>query len=123
MVLAELDSLMAFTHVVVKGANVQLVASVLIAHDTLVLVRMVKSLDCGMTLGAFNSFRTQIPSNAVNESFAVFRRILENIRRSSEISSVMREVTALRVMRVLLGRTPTCLVVEHEEDISFLSVI
>ena len=26
-------------------------------------------------------------------------------------------------MRVLLGRTPTCLVVEHEEDVALLSVI
>lgn len=58
VVLAELDSLMSLTHVVVEGTNIQLVASMLVAHDSLVFVRMVESLDSRVALVTFYSFRT-----------------------------------------------------------------
>ena len=115
MVLAEFDRLVSLTHVVIEGTDVQLVTSVFVTHNPLVLVGMVQPLDSRVALATFYSFRTQVPSYTVNESFAIFWRVLENIRRSSEISSMVREVAALRVMRVFLGRTPTGLVEEHEE--------
>ena len=92
VILAEFDCLMPFTHVVVKGANVQLVASVLVTHDSLVFVWMVKSFNSCMTFSALESFGALIPANAVNESFAVLWCILENVRRSSEVSCVVREI-------------------------------
>ena len=107
----------------VKCANVKLITSVLVAHDSLVLVRMIKPLNSCMTLLAFNSFRAQIPPQTIYESFTIFWRIFEQIGRSSEISGVMSEITTLGVMRILLGWTPTCLVVEHEEDITFLLLV
>ena len=107
----------------VKCANVKLITSVLVAHDSLVLVRMIKALNGCMTLLTFNSFWTQIPPQTIDESFTIFWCILEQIRRSPEISGVMCEITTLRVMGILLGRTPACLVVEHEEDVAFLLII
>ena len=95
MFLTELDSLITLAHVVVEGTDIQLVTSVLIAHDPLVLVWMVKTLNRSVTFCAFDSFRTRIPSQPINESFAIFRCILEQIWRSSEVSRVMGEVTAL----------------------------
>ena len=123
MVFAEFDGLVPLAHVVIESADIQLVTSMLVTHDALVLVRVVEPLDRRVAFSAFDAFRAQIPSNAVYESFAVLRRILENVRRSSEISGVMRKVTTLGVVRVLLGRTPACLVVEHEEDVAFLLLI
>lgn len=95
----------------------------LITHDSLVLVWMIKPLNGCMTLLTFYSFRAQIPPQTINESFTIFRCIFEQIRRSSEISGVVSEITTLGVMWILLGRTPTCLVVEHEEDVALFFIV
>ena len=123
MAFAELNRQVTFTLGVVKCANIKLVTSVLVAHDSLVLVRMIEPLNSCVTLLTFNSFRAQIPPQTIDESFTIFWCILEQIRRSPEISGVMCEITTLRVMGILLGRTPACLVVEHEEDVAFFFVV
>ena len=123
VVLAEFDGLVTFTHVVIEGADVELIASMLITHDSLVLVWMVEALDGRMALAAFESFWTHIPSDAIDESFTVLWGVLEDVWRSSEVSSVMGEIASFRIMGVFLGRAPTCLVVEHEEDVALLFVV
>ena len=59
---AQLYCLVSFPHVVVKGTYIKLVASMFVAHDSLVLVWMIESLNCGMTLITFQTFRTLVPS-------------------------------------------------------------
>ena len=123
VVFAEFDGLVTFTHVVVEGTDIQLIASMLVTHNSLVLVWMVEAFDSRMALAAFEAFRAHIPTNAVNESFTVLWGVLEDVWRSSEVSSVMSEIASFRVMGVFLGRTPACLVEEHEEDVALLFVV
>ena len=123
VVLAELDRQVALAHVVVERTDVEFVAAMLVTHDSLVLVGVVEPFHGSVALSTFDTFRTIIPAGAIYESFAVLRRILENVRRSSEISRVMRVVATLGVVGVLLGRAPARLVVEHEEDVAFLLLV
>jgi len=76
-----------------------------------------------VTFLALNSFRAQVPSKAVDERLTIFWSILEEIRWSPEVPRMMCIVAALRVVRIFLGWAPTCLVVEHEEDITFLLLV
>ena len=62
MLLTEFDGLIALSHVVIEGTDVQLVASMLVAHDPLVLVRMVETLYSRVAFVTFYSFWTRIPS-------------------------------------------------------------
>jgi len=123
VVLAELDGQVALAHVVIERADVELVAAMLVAHDSLILVGVVEPFHGGVALSTFDAFRAIIPAGAIYESFAVLGRVLENVRRSSEISRVVRVVAALRVVGVLLGRAPARLVVEHEEDVALLFLV
>jgi len=123
VVLAELDRQVTLAHVVVERTDVEFVAAVLVTHDSLILVGVVEPFHGGVALSTFDTFRAIIPAGAIYESFAVLRRIFENVRRSSEISRVMSVVAALGVVRVLLGWAPACLVVEHEEDVAFLFLV
>ena len=77
MLLAELMGLTFFPSVMIKRANVHLVASGPIALNTLVLVRMVESFDCGVTLITLDTALTVVPTETVLESLAVLRRIFE----------------------------------------------
>ena len=123
MAFAELDCLVSLTHVVIESTYVKLVTSMLITHYPLVFVWMIEPLDGRVTFLTFNSFRAQIPSQTIDESITVFRCILEQIWRPSEISGVMCEITTLRVVWVFLSRAPTCLVIEHKENVALLLVI
>ena len=59
---AQFYCLVSFPHVVVKGTYIELVASMFVAHDSLVLVWMIESFNCGVTLITFQTFRTLVPS-------------------------------------------------------------
>ena len=77
MLLAEFVGLTFFPSVMIERANVHLVTPTTITLNTLVLVRMVESFDCGVTLITLDAALTVVPANAVLESLAVLGRIFE----------------------------------------------
>ena len=77
MLLAEFVGLTFFPSVMIERANVHLVAPTTITLNTLVLVRMVESFDCGVALVTLDTPLTVVPADAVLESLAVLGRIFE----------------------------------------------
>ena len=65
VLLAEFVGLTLFPSVMIERANIHLVASTPITLNTLVLVRMVKPLDCGMTLITLDTTFTVVPAEAI----------------------------------------------------------
>ena len=106
-----------------KGTNVCLVAARAITLNPLVLVRMIQPLHCCMTLIAFESTFTVIPAHTTLQSLTVLRRILEQVRGPPEIPRMVRINAALAIMAVLLGRTPTSLVIEHIKHVALLPLV
>jgi len=99
-----------------KSADLSLVASQFIAIDSLVLVGMVQSLNCSVAFGTFQSQGTLIPTYSFAQYFTVFRCVLKDFRRSSEISKVMRVDTTFAIVGVSTFRTPGCFIHEHIEN-------
>lgn len=77
---------------------------------------MVKTLNCGVTLGTFQAAWTLVPTDLLGEDFTVFWGVLEDFGRTAEVPHVVRINTAFAVMAVLLGRAPGRLVHKHIED-------
>lgn len=101
----------------VKRADHKLVAAEFVTVDALVLVRVVQSLHCCVALVALQALRAGIPASALNKSFAVFCRVLEDFNWPSKVTHVVGINAAFAVVRIFLGWTPTGLVVEHVENI------
>lgn len=77
MLLAEFMGLTFLPSVMIERANIHLVASTPITLNTLVLVRMVEPLNCGMTLITLDTAFAIIPAEAILESLAVLGSIFE----------------------------------------------
>ena len=65
MLLAEFMGLTFLPSVMIERANIHLVASTPITLNTLVLVRMVEPLNCGMTLITLDTTFTVVPAEAI----------------------------------------------------------
>ena len=82
-------------HVVVESTDIKFVTPMLIAHDPLILIRVVQSLHSGVTLVAHQPFWTLVPAKPIDQSLTIFWGILKELRWSSEVSCVMGIVAAL----------------------------
>lgn len=89
VVLADLDGQVPLTQAMVECADLQLVATLLVALNPLVLVRVVQPLDRGMAFGTQKTVRAEVPSHTSKQGFAVFRVILEKVGRPSEVPHVV----------------------------------
>jgi len=102
---------------VIESAYFRFVASAPITEDPLVLIRVIESLDCGMTLRALESLVTLVPTDPLYERVAILRQILEELRRPSEVTQVMCVDAALRIVRIFFIRTPCRFIFEHVERV------
>lgn len=100
-----------------ERANVELIASGSVTRNPLVLVRMVKPLDGGVALITHKSLLALVPSNSLNQSWAIFRKVVDHVWQSSEISRVVGIDATFRIVRILLSRAPAGLVIKHLEGI------
>ena len=55
VILTKFDSLIPLFKCVIKGANVKLVASLLVTHDSLIFIGMVETLHCRVTFTTFET--------------------------------------------------------------------
>jgi len=97
VLLAEGKSKVAFIGVVVKRADLTLVASLLITGHELVLLRMVEPLYHGVTLEAFQTTGARLPA-IVSKDIAVFSTVSEQHRRPSEVHQVVGVIAAHGLM-------------------------
>lgn len=95
VILAKLQSLIALPHVVVECTYLELVAALLVTLDVLVLVRVVESLDRGVTLTALYSMRADVPRKPFDQRVAIFGCIFENLWRPSKVSHMVSIDTRL----------------------------
>ena len=65
MLLAQFVSVCFLARGVIKRTDICLIASLTIALDPLILVRMIKAFYCGMTLSAFEATRAVIPTHSI----------------------------------------------------------
>ena len=121
VVLANLKGEVALSHVVIKGANLKFVAALLVALDPFVLVRMVKTFDSCVALNASKPIWAKVPANTLDERLAVFRVVLEDVRRSAKVTHVVCIDTTLGVMRVFIGWAPTRLIEKHIKQIPIVA--
>lgn len=100
-----------------KRTNFRFVAARSITIDSLIFVWMVKALNRRMALIAKKPLRALLPPyfrvRWAWHEFAVFRRILEYLGRSSEVPHMMGINTRLWVMGLLSVRAPAWLVSKH----------
>ena len=89
MLFAQFEGIALLAGIMVESADVHLVAAGAITFNALVLVWMVKPLNCGVTLVTFEATWAVVPPHTVLEVLAVLRSILKEIRRSSEIACMM----------------------------------
>ena len=82
----------------IEGADLQFVASLLVTHYSLVLVWMVETLHCGVTLVALDSTRTSIPRHAIHKCVTILRGILKQVWWSSKVPHVVSIDAALRIV-------------------------
>lgn len=87
------------------------VASRAITVDSFVFIGVVQPLHRRMTFVAKQALRALLPARVgpirlALHVFAIFRNILEDLRRPSKVSHMMSVDAALRIMRVLLVWTP-----------------
>ena len=94
MLLAELVGETLLPGAVIKRADVHLVAARTVALNAFVLFGVVESLDCRVALAALDALIAVVPPEAILESFAVFRGILDEVWRPSEVSRVVGEDAA-----------------------------
>ena len=109
--------------IVIESANIELITSLFVTHDPFIFIGMIQSLNCCVTFITFETSWAFVPSYSICQSLTVFWRIFEQFRRSSKVSCMMSKVAALWVVRVFFCWTPTCFVVEHEENIPLFFVI
>ena len=88
----------SFAHAVVESADLQLIAPLLIALDPLVLVRMIEAFDGGMALWTQQAVRAEIPSHSRYKSLAVLWIVLEEVRRTAEVTHVMGVDASLTIV-------------------------
>ncbi len=93
--LAELVGLAFFTSVMVKCANVHLVATTPITRNSLVLVRMVEPLDGGVALRTLDAALTIVPSNTILERLTILGSIFEEVGWATEVPRMVRIDAAL----------------------------
>ena len=102
VVLAHLVGVAPLLLSVVECADFGLVATASVAVYSLVLVGMIEAFNCGMTLLAVEPVRALLPTDIwvilVCHVWAVFRRVLKDLWRPSEVSHVMSVNTAFRVV-------------------------
>ncbi len=123
VLLVELVCEAFLTSAMEKGTNVGLIAAGTITLNALVLVRMVESFHCRVTLVTFEAALAVVPPKPVLKSLAVLWCVLEQVGRSTEITCVVRVDTTLGVVAVFLRWTPTSLIEEHVKYVSLLSLI
>jgi hypothetical protein len=100
---------LAFLLSVVKSAYLRFIAPGFITINSLVLVWVVKSLNCGMALVAEEASGAKFPAElgiAGAHRFAIFGHIFENFGRSPEVSHVVRIYATLGVVRLLAVGAP-----------------
>ena len=89
IVLGHLLSMPGLLLGVVEGTDLRLIASRSIAIDSFVLVWVVETLNCGVTFVAKEPIWTLFPTVfrvwGARHVLAVFSRVLENLRRPSEV--------------------------------------
>jgi hypothetical protein len=78
---------------------------------------MVQSLDSSVALVTHKALRALVPSDPLDESWAVLRKIVDHIWQSSEVSHVVSIYAAFGIVGVLLPWAPAGLVVKHEESV------
>lgn len=103
-----------------KGTNFRFVTTKLVTRDSFVLIGVVETLNCRVTFSALESSWTLVPTDSFGQHFTVFGCILENLRRSSKITHMVRVNTTLAIVAILFSGTPSCLVHEHVKDESVL---
>ena len=89
MLFAQFEGKALLAGIMVESADVHFVAAMTITFNALVLVWMVKPLNCGVTLVTFEATWAVVPPHTVLEVLTVLRSILKEIRRSSEIACMM----------------------------------
>ena len=119
VILTHLDRVVSLLMIVIEGTYLGFVASASIAVDSLILVRMVKSLNCRVTFVAENSIWTHFPTRICIQIFTILCRVFEDLRRSSKVTHVMSINAVLRVVRILAVWTPSWLIFEHVERKNF----
>lgn len=95
--------MVTLAHVVIEGADLKFVAPLLVALDSLVLVRVVKSLDGGVTLGTLEPGLAHVPGEASDERLAVLGRVLKYLGRSSEVPHMVCVNTRLGIVGIFFG--------------------
>lgn len=73
VIFAELVGKVFFFGRMEESANFRLVTSQLVTAYSLVLIGVVKTLDRGMTFGAFEPLRTLLPSDSFLKDLTIFR--------------------------------------------------
>ena len=83
----------------------------------LIWIRMIQFFDRRVAIFTEEAVRAEFPGEILTlyllHALAVFWGILEDLRRTAEITHMMSINTAFRVVRVLPLRTPACLVPIH----------
>ena len=90
VLLAELVSETLFPSIVIEGTDIHFVAAHTVALNPLVLIRMVQPLNRCVAFVALKTTWTVFPPFAVLESFAVLWRVFKQVRRSTEITRMVR---------------------------------
>jgi len=107
----------------IKRTDVHLVATRAVTLNTLVLVRMVQSLNSGVTFATLYAPLAVIPPQTVLEGLAVFGCVLKQISWPSEVARVMCVDATLGVVTIFLRWAPASFVEEHIKDVAlFLCV-
>lgn len=96
-----------------KRAYFWFITTKFVTADSFVLVWMIKSLNCSVTLVTLETLWTLVPSDTLLQNFTVLRWVLKNFRWPSKVPHVVCINATLTIVRVFLCGTPSCFVHKH----------
>ena len=123
MLLAKLVRHALLSLIVEESTYVHLIAAGAIALNALVFVRVVQTLDCRMALRTLETTLAVVPPHTILKRVAILGGILEQVRRSSKVTCMMRVNATLRIVTILFRWTPACFIEKHEEYVALLFCI
>ena len=90
MLLAKLVRHAFLSLIMEESTYVHLIAAGAIALNALVFVRVVQTLDCRMALWTLETTLAVVPPHTILKRVTVLGGILEQVRRSSKVTCMMR---------------------------------